>query len=672
MRWEVRTMRYGTSFCNAALVKKHFFRFWPIWVFNLVFWFILLPAQAMLSLDSTDSSALSMLRFATGRVLNLSGGIPAVVCGVVGGLLVGAAVCSHLYAGRSANFMAALPVRRECVFFSHYLSGLAMIVLPNVVNFLLTLCVEAAGGGLSIRPLLFWLAAVTADEFFFFTFALLVGMFAGHTLSQVAFYGIFNGIVAALYGITMVLTAELYYGFVGFDYDVWEHAVGWLTPAYKLAAVAPNYQFYYVEGAQFAVKNLWYLPVYVGVGVVFTLLALLLYRRRHMETAGDVVSVKAVRPVFKYAVAVCSGLFLGYLTALILGGSELLMMILMVVWAVAGYFIAQMLLDKSVRVFKKWKGAAVVALCFAAVFVVVCMDLTGFEKRVPKVEDVESVSISGLWEDAIDISGTVRATVTDSEIIGHITDLHRAVVERHGSNVPFGSHTTDLHLTYHLKNGTTMSRSYDIIVLREELVSVSGSLESHMAAIRDDREVMRQTYRLDEIEENRSRYPGTLVMTNVWSTTGERQGSLSSEDGEVLWNAMMADFAEGNIGVSPAFGDPYEDGEVLTVEFEWEFRAGQSWDAYLGRYTDNNVPSWTQLRVLPQSAHTRAAIEELSARGAFSMEYFYAKDDVEEWGIECALETPAAAGEDSGQPLMCGTVKNGAKTPAAAGEDMDG
>ena len=45
MKWEVRTMRSGTSFFNVTVWKKTVLRFWPIWAVGLVFWVLALPAQ---------------------------------------------------------------------------------------------------------------------------------------------------------------------------------------------------------------------------------------------------------------------------------------------------------------------------------------------------------------------------------------------------------------------------------------------------------------------------------------------------------------------------------------------------------------------------------------------------------------------------------------------------
>ena len=51
MKWEVRTMRSGTSFFNVTVWKKTVLRFWPIWAVGLVFWVLALPAQGMMALQ---------------------------------------------------------------------------------------------------------------------------------------------------------------------------------------------------------------------------------------------------------------------------------------------------------------------------------------------------------------------------------------------------------------------------------------------------------------------------------------------------------------------------------------------------------------------------------------------------------------------------------------------
>lgn len=102
----------------------------------------------------------------------------------------------------------------------------------------------------------------------------------------------------------------------------------------------------------------------------------------------------------------------------------------MVVWAVAGYFVARMLLDKTFRVFRCWKGAVAVVAVFIALFLVVGFDLTGYETRVPDPAQVASVEIGRLRSEPNDDGSFWYGVVTeDQEEIALVTQLHQAVVD---------------------------------------------------------------------------------------------------------------------------------------------------------------------------------------------------------------------------------------------------
>ena len=206
MKWEVRTMRSGTSFFNVTVWKKTVLRFWPIWAVGLVFWVLALPAQGMMALQRQLENGGDWLLSFSASVDGL-GGDTALSFAVVFGLLAAMAVCSHLYSSRSANFMGALPVRREGLFVSHYAAGLSMLLLPNIVVFLLTLL-----GAVMWPPLMFWLTALSGMEFFFYSFAVCIGMFTGHLLALPIFYAVFNALAAALRWLLDYALLSFYYG----------------------------------------------------------------------------------------------------------------------------------------------------------------------------------------------------------------------------------------------------------------------------------------------------------------------------------------------------------------------------------------------------------------------------------------------------------------------------
>ena len=122
-----------------------------------------------------------------------------------------------------------------------------------------------------------------------------------------------------------------------------------------------------------------------------------MYRTRHIESAGDVVAVKVVRPVFRYGFAFCAGLTGGVWSAALLSqNSPAALTFWVVFWGVIGCFAAEMLLKKSFRVLRAWGGS----LCMGAVLLALClsvsMDWYGYESRVPAPAQVTQVQVWGL------------------------------------------------------------------------------------------------------------------------------------------------------------------------------------------------------------------------------------------------------------------------------------
>ena len=628
-------MRSGTSFFDKTVYWKSFTRFWPIWAANLVVWLMALPLTALMRLQ-TDLAAQSVgysTRLASfARNVGDTATELGLVMALILGVLTAMAMFSHLYSSKSANFMAALPLRREGQFISHYLAGLTGLVVPNIIVFLLTLLVEAAGQQVWILPLGYWLLAVTVMEFFFYSFAACLAQFTGHLLALPVYYGVFNVLVMAVFTLLYEIMDVFYYGFAGFS-SVWEEAAYWCTPALPFAEMDC---YVMEENGVFvhSVDGLGTLAVYAVAAVVLTVCALLLYRRRHMETAGDVVAVSAMRPVFKYGVAVCAGFALGILSTLILDLEEPGLMAAIVVWGVAGYFVAQMFLDKSFRVFRKWKGAAAVAVCFLLLFAVIAFDLTGFETRVPRADQVVSVDIEGLGGEVYDSANYLDVTVTDPDMIQRLIDLHQAAVDSRSDEVQqYGSQTFNwkLHLRYTLQNGTSITRSYHLWDVPSN-ANVPGTVWYAVEQIIGDRDFMWQAYGFDTAEEM-ERQGADLSYAEFISEkytdeprpTEEYESferSFTGEQARVLLEAVKTDYALGNIGRKTARRDT--EAVVGQLAFQWELEEARPTEVGLGySVTDSFYYQTTQpvatrhfyleILVTEDSAHTLAALEELTA-----------------------------------------------------------
>ncbi len=630
-------MRSGTSFFNWTVFKKTVCRFWPLWGAYFAIWLVLLPLNGLMTLQYSTgrgaNGAMGSFAIDTVPQLALAQGYGLVLV-VVFGALCAMAVFSHLYSARPANFFGSLPVRREGLFLTHYLAGLAFLVIPNLAIFLLTLLVELAGGYVCWAGLGFWLAVMCGEGFFFYSLAVFCAMFTGHSLALPVFYGIINVLAIGIYGLLELVFQGFYYGFAGFP-DGAQAVVKWLTPAAQLEeavaaqsmAALPISQFTPEELAQVAelggiwvsdtryliVRGLGTVGIYAAAAAALTVCAFFLYRARRLESAGDVVAVNPMKPVFQYGVALCVGMAFGMATVMVAGGGEIMLMAAMLVWGVLGYFAARMLLEKSFRVFGKWKGALAVAAVFVALFCVVGYDLTGFETRVPDPAGVDSVYVSGINAVCLGDDGDyLSLDAASPEAIELFTALHKEAVAQRDverqTQAQLGGVNTHLSLAYTLKGGGTLERRYSLWLDPEEM-DREGTAAWAVQRLYDNRELYWEVYgfagleeamaggvRLDRVDVGRY---DEAVGATLW-------GALYGGDARALLAAVKEDFFAGRIGVRRVddtahwHGGPVEDSLQF---FSGEVPKDDS-------YTYYNV----RIALQDTASSTLAALEELADR----------------------------------------------------------
>ncbi len=613
MKWEVRTMRSGTSFFNGTVFKKTVLRYWPVWGAYSVIWLVVLPLQGlmMLQLDAQNRGT----RYPNGYMQNFAQDVPdavslSLVLAVFFGALCAMAVCSHLYNPRSANFFGSLPIRREGLFITHYLAGLAFLMVPNVVIFLLTLLIEAIGGAVFLPGLGFWLAVTCGECLFFYSMAVFCGMFTGHILALPAFYGIFNVLAYGVYFLVEAVFRQFYYGFTGFG-SIMGNMVGWLTPVVRLGCSSSVYFWTTEDGYQmFGLENV---AVYAVAAVVLAVCSFLLYRVRRLESAGDVVSVKCMRPVFQYGVAFCAGLALGMLTTAFLGGEEPTLMISILVWAVIGCFVARMLLEKSFRVFSHWREAAISAGVFVLLFLVVGFDLTGFETRVPTADQVESVELDGFRLCYLYDSGDhVTTGASSPELVDYAILLHQAAVDQMRNGRPVGTAPgTTLRVTYHLKNGGELSRWYDDLRVVPGEADQEGTPAWAIQQVYDDRELYWKGYGFEWAERMLNEEGGRLQEV-MYENDGRAEGVdptlyYGGADAMALYEAVKEDFRAGRIGVRRV--EDYD-------KDRWDRNNLSFSIAYPSEYSDVDAYLNIDIRVQDTASSTLAVLERLETEGA--------------------------------------------------------
>lgn len=545
-------MKSGTSFFNSTLFKKNLTRYWPIWALYTLVWIYALPVRCITAVSRNQTW---MGTTPVQQVQTFANQIPDLLevfgtfMAFAFGILAAMGMFSCLYNNRAAGLFHALPIRREGLFLTNYLSGLVCLLGPNVLVWLLTLGAEGlCSGYVDLYTVSVWLAAQSGMCLFFYSFAVFCAQFTGHLLALPTFYGILNFLAAILMTLFDVLFEPFLYGYAGMT-NTAEEVVWWLTPAVRLGENvrwSNNGLGYYLHGVP-------ELAIYAAVGLVLAALALLVYRRRHIETAGDVVAVPIVRPIFKYGVALCSGLCFGYwLYALFGFEAPFGLMGSLLLWTFIGYFAAEMLLKKSFRVWKAWKGCTVLLVLVAVGLSALRGDAFGFVSRVPAPNQVESVVVDGMGSYPYDGGRSFGFETEDAALVQKTIALHRAIVDQHKNPDPGeggDSSYIRLNVTYTLTNGTTLRRDYGTHVWP------GSKLEQPARDFYCDPEVARLSYDMDDIEPTRLANVEVSNLRNTKSKTNEYYDLTENIPVEqqqtalrAIYEAVMADFAQGNLG----------------------------------------------------------------------------------------------------------------------------
>ena len=563
-------MKSKTSLFNKGVALNLLKRYWPLWLGYFVLLLLVTPAVLSGRVD----------RLAPGEMLNytlLNTGVDVVYISMVVGVLSAMAMFNYLYSTKSCGMMNMLPIRRETMFLTAFLTGLMPLLAADVLVMLIT-ALFYGGRLVYFKTLLLWLAMAVMGNISFYGFAVFCAVLTGNLVVLPVLYLVLNLTVYVAERAVRYLLGAFVYGMNASSCTLLV-----LSPIMELlnslTVMSVNYTD--ADGMVQAVANayqvngLGVLGIYCAAGLACAALALLIYRRRQMERATDVVAVPVLKPVFKYCMTFGTAVVLAYVVyAWLVPGNvsgiaaALLVLALLLVGALIGYYAAEMLMRKSLKVFPgKWKGCLVSCLILALLTMAWEFDLFGYERRIPEADQVESAWFLGN-----------NTELTEPENIQALTQLHQSLVDNKSENES-AEERYIVTIRYMLKDGGTLIRRYPIRCDREALNDPDSDIRRYEA--------------LENVEEVRIRrivpsFPVTI--TNIsygdiymsWcDEEGNYQGeSLSLTDEQVfaLYQCIRKDLEAGTAGrLWVGESDAYLD-TVSTIDINLEFVTGTGED----------------------------------------------------------------------------------------------
>ena len=484
-------MKLKTSFFNPTLYRKNLTRFWPLWGLSSFFGALIPISGIMMRLNGDLKT--TPLEFKMVYYNGVAYFAPIVMLGYC--ILCAMAVWSYLYNARSVGMMHTLPISREGLFVTNFLSGLTMVAIPWAVTGLFCVILSILAQSFSAWPLFVTILCIAGEGLFYFSSATAAAFITGNIFALPLLYFLFHFLAPLLDMLITQFSANMIFGLQS---RVYTGVVDWLSPTvYILKNVDPRtvYTQRSIPGQPNVTESVlssvtlekgWLIAVYALAGLALLGVAYVLYRYRKSESAGEVIAMGWGRPVFRYGIAALLALGGGQLLYIIIFNSFdidqdpyriLPLIFCMLIAGLIGYYGASMLLAKTLRVFKgSQRGAAIVAAGCVLACCVVGFDMLGIAKRVPSADSVKYARLYTANNTYYLFPGE------DADVLEELRNTHKAIIDERDyaqklmNNNPlreqedFERHTyATFRVTYLLKNGLSVDRNYHLILSKDRM-----------------------------------------------------------------------------------------------------------------------------------------------------------------------------------------------------------
>ena len=585
-------MQFKTSCCNKTLLKKDLTRFAPLWgVYTLWLLVILFLTWDDKSIPFNNIYAIR------GLFSNM-----ALYIGVYA-LITAAMLFGDLYNTRMCYGTHALPMTRGCWFGTHILSGLLFSLIPTALmaaaSIPLLNSVELEQGW---QLGLYLFLDANLQYLIFFGIGVFAALCAGNRFGQTAIYGMLTVGSVLLYLPADALLAPMLFG-VTVNSSPYER----LSPFYSLESsnliVIDNQTEVLTDGTvwyhgSFTLGEGWpTVFLLAGLGLVFLVLAYLLYRRRNLESAGDFLAVPRLRPLIGGCLAILgasAALAVLKLFGYSYGLTEQLGFAF--VGLTVGWFAGQMFLERSTRVFgpKKWAGLLVMLALAAGVMGLTKLDPLGIDDWVPEASEIKGARINGSFD------------VDTPEELAQVIQVQEFALEEHLTEEDVEPYlaTDDASLPKYARIQIVYTKNNGMGAIREYYVASDSQAGDLLRSLTSK---VSFVFGRDEITSPQKLLACVGKPDNI-SVSGYKlpEELLTEETVRSLFEAVIADCEEGTLSpisaLHPTKVYQTEDGDNLYLDYLWVDAALPTEE---GTYRSYNI------RLFPDSENVLAWAESV-------------------------------------------------------------
>ncbi|WP_226585563.1 DUF6449 domain-containing protein [Halobacillus litoralis] len=569
-------MPLKTSWFNKEMIKQDFRSAGWISIVYFLGLFFLGPLQLFMILSREEPR----MNFTKGLFGDLFGFHVQMIFLFVMPVLMAVFLFRYLHVKEASDFAHSFPMKRGKLFNHHIASGLLLLLVPILLNYVIFL-ISAVSVNLTdyytLAELGYWLWLFSFVTILIFMTAVFIGTLTGLSAVQGILTYILLLFPAGIYGLISYHLTSYINGFSG-DIAMNRH-IEYFSPIVDVATYSNTGMY----EAGIPVQPI-ALVIYGAAAILFYLSAWTLYKKRRMESASRAIAVTKLNPVFKFGVMFCFALFGGMYFGLT-QHSYGWMAAGYIIGGTFGYFAAVMLLEKNWRVFKgkHIKGWTFYGMGTGLLIFIIPLFWQSYESFIPEQENVKQVYLGDHYYQYE--RGEDLTYISSPDAIKSVIELHEDLIEE---STPMNGGNNYFFLAYQMENGEEVFRQYQV--------------DKHLDSIKE-------VFETDEYKE--IRYPA-LGLNNSDIQKLTLQTRLNNQEQTIVEPERIKEF----------MGAVREDLYHLSYEQLVNPKGMSSWVTFLVEGEEDNP---YEMRVYPSYDQTAAWLKEEGLYESF----FIQADDIE-------------------------------------------
>ncbi|AWI04239.1 DUF6449 domain-containing protein [Clostridium drakei] len=445
-------MKSKTSFFNRGIILDDLKRFGWISVAYTLFLFLIVPLKVIM-INSSKKYAYDYNIIK--RMFYFTEGSLQILFILIAPVFAAILLFRYIQVKNSSDMIHSFPIKRSVLYRSHAVVGALLLVFPVIINGFICVFLDIVmhlGKYYSPYDVFQWIGTTIVVCLLFFFMCISVGMVVGSSIMQ----GMLTYILLVFPVAIAILLSENFDGFV-YGFVCNDNNIEKFSPVTRIWKMSVRYNTDFIN--KISMNEI---IVYVVICIVLYLFGMFIYNKRKLESASKSIVFRGLEYVFKYGVTFCA-MLVGGIYFRVTQKSVHWLLIGFLITSLIGYFAAEMIIKKSIKVFKNVKGYLIYAVIIILVIMGVNFDILGYEKKMPSLNSVDSVYFSESF-DHLNFYKNNRDVYFYKKDIENIYNFHKQLIEEKSKNNDKnnGGQSRRIIFIYNLKNGSKIQRGYDV------------------------------------------------------------------------------------------------------------------------------------------------------------------------------------------------------------------